>query len=194
MRQRLSARSPIASIYPTNSPPPRSVRATLIWRLFLGLGMRIRSSCTNRSSKWTPWCTRRPQESPFLYSYGKSRNASHSLNNATVCPAKVGPEGLLKAPAEGHGGTSLFFLPAVEVAVAIAAWAAKILANLSVAINRDCLPAHRYGPSRCNPVLPIPLRVRKHLGFDRNAHSRLYKRFGRRREGCIAPFHLLDHP
>src|SRR5664280_2119230 len=48
---------------------------------------------------------------------------------------------LFEAAAEKHGGSGVFFLPAIEVAMAITARAGQVLGNLGVAvIHRDALP------------------------------------------------------
>src|SRR6266849_224864 len=91
---------------------------------------------------------------------------------------EVGTQSFLKAATEDHGCPGLFFPPAIQVTVAIAARAAKILANLSVAIDHRCLPAHRRGPMMCNRGPPSLPRGRRHRGFDRNVRSESYKRSG----------------
>src|SRR5712691_4065111 len=105
---------------------------------------------------------------PFLEKY-----------SSAILLTKVGTKGLFKAATEDHRCPCLFFLPAIQIAVAVASRAAKILANLRVAIDHHGLPAHRCGPVMCNRAPPSQPRERRHRGFDRNAHSRLYKRFGR---------------
>src|ERR1035441_1460404 len=48
---------------------------------------------------------------------------------------------LLKAAAEKHGGANVFLLPAIEIAMTVAARAGQVLGNLGVAvIHRDALP------------------------------------------------------
>src|SRR5439155_14020362 len=70
-------------------------------------------------------------------------------HSSAILLAKVGAESLFKAAAKDHRCPCLFFLPPIQVAVAIAARAAKILADLRVAIDHRCRPAHRRGPVRC---------------------------------------------
>src|SRR5580704_12818408 len=74
---------------------------------------------------------------------------------------EVGAEGLLKRAAEGHGGTRFFFLPAIEIAVAIAARATEVLADLCVAKDH-----RRYLPWAARQlwrrkVLPNQLQERR---------------------------------
>src|SRR5271169_4841659 len=52
-----------------------------------------------------------------------------------VFSAEVSAERDLKAPAENHGRTRVFFPPTIEIPVAVAAWTAKIPANLCVAVG-----------------------------------------------------------
>src|ERR1019366_426088 len=47
-----------------------------------------------------------------------------------VFPAKKGGDGLFKGSTEKHGGTSVFLLPTIEVAVPVPARTAKVLADL----------------------------------------------------------------
>src|SRR6266567_2501318 len=115
-------------------------------------------------------------------------------HSSAILLTKVGTQSFFKAATEDHRCPGLFFLPAIQITVAIATRAAKILANLRVAIDHHCLPAHRCGSVMCIRVPPSRPQGRRHRGFDRNVHSRLYKRFGRRREDWIEPFHRPDHP
>src|ERR1019366_2862104 len=61
-----------------------------------------------------------------------------------VFTAKKGGDGLFERSAKQHGGTRVFFLPAIEVAVPVTTRAAKVLADLGVGI------CHRVASS---PVL-----------------------------------------
>ena len=54
-----------------------------------------------------------------------------------VFVSKESPERVFEGPAEQHGGASVFFLPAVKVAVAIAAGTGEVLADLSVAVGHQ---------------------------------------------------------
>src|SRR6267154_6755490 len=109
--------------------------------------------------------------------------------SSAIFLTKVGTQSFFKTATEDHRCPCLFFLPAIQVTVPIAARAAKILADLRVAIDHHCLPAHRRGPSRCNRVPPSPLQGRRHRGSGKSDRSELYKRFGRLREVCKAFFH-----
>src|SRR6266567_7946441 len=115
-------------------------------------------------------------------------------HSSAILLTKVGTKSPFKAATEDHRCPCLFFLPAIQIAVTIATRAAKILANLRVAIDHRCLPARRCGRVTCNQAPPSPPQGRRHRGFDRNVHSRLYKRFRRRREDWIEPFRRPGHP
>src|SRR5208282_3090480 len=54
---------------------------------------------------------------------------------SAVLPAEVGRQSLFKAAAKDHGSADILFLPAIEVAVPVAARAAEKLADLRVAID-----------------------------------------------------------
>ncbi len=57
---------------------------------------------------------------------------------------------LLEAAAEKHGGANIFLLPAIQIAMAVAAGAGQVLGNLGVAvIHRDAVPFS----------VPLPLTV-----------------------------------
>ena len=56
-------------------------------------------------------------------------------HRSRILSCEVGAESLLKAAAKDHGGPRFFLPPAVEIAVAIAARAAQVLADLGVAIR-----------------------------------------------------------
>src|SRR5713226_5515934 len=115
-------------------------------------------------------------------------------HRGAILLTKIGTQSFFEAATEDHRRPGLFFPPAIQVTVAIAAGAAQILANLRVAIDHRCLPAHRCGPVMCNRVPPSPPRGQRHRGFDRNVRSESYKRSGRPREDWIEPFHRSDHP
>ena len=51
---------------------------------------------------------------------------------------EVSAESLLKAAAKDHGRPSVLLAPAIEIAVAIAARAAQVMADLGVAVNHRC--------------------------------------------------------
>src|SRR5712692_11933736 len=82
-------------------------------------------------------------------------------HSSAILLTKVGPKSLFKAATEDHRCPCLFFPPPIQVTEAIAARAAKILANLRVAIDHHCLPAHRCGPVMCSRVPPSPPRGRR---------------------------------
>src|SRR6266436_2686715 len=113
---------------------------------------------------------------------------------SAILPTKVSTKNFFKTAAEEHRCPGLFFPPSIQIAVAIAAGAAKILANLRVAIDHRCLPALRRGPVMCIRVPPSRPRGRRHRDFGKRVRSELYKRSGRRREDWLEPFHLPDHP
>src|SRR5258708_19301036 len=99
-------------------------------------------------------------------------------HRGAVLFTKVGTQSVFKAAAKDHCCPCLFFPPAIQIAEAVAARAAKILANLRVAIDHHCLPAHRCGPVMCNRVPPSLPQGRRHRGFGKSVRSVLYKRSG----------------
>jgi hypothetical protein len=54
-----------------------------------------------------------------------------------ILPLEVGTHGLLERSAEQHGRPCVFLLPAIEVAMLVAARAAQILADLGIAVGLD---------------------------------------------------------
>src|SRR6266481_9358452 len=115
------------------------------------------------------------------------RNSAVSIpffekHSSAILLAKVGTQSFFKAATEDHRCPCLLFSPPIQVTVAIAAGAAKILADLRVAIDHHCLPAHRHLPVMCIQALPSRPRVRRRRGFGKSAHSESYKRFGPPRE------------
>src|SRR6266705_4633680 len=110
-------------------------------------------------------------------------------HSSAILLTKVGPKSFFKAATEDHRCPCLFFPPAIQIAVAVAARAAKILANLRVAIDHHCLPAHRCEPVMRNRVPPSLSQGRKHRGFGKSVRSAVYKRSARPREDCRALFH-----
>src|SRR5713226_3505294 len=100
-------------------------------------------------------------------------------HSSAVLLTKVGAQSLFKAAAEDHRCPGLFFPPAIQVAVAIAARAAQVLTDLRVAIDHRCPFAHRCGPVMCNRGPPSLPRGRRHRGFGKSVRSELYKRSGR---------------
>src|SRR6266851_2896246 len=115
-------------------------------------------------------------------------------HSSAILLTKVGPKSCFKAATEDHRCPCLFFLPAIQITVAIATRAAKILANLRVAIDHHCLPAHRCRTAMCIQEPPSPPRGRRHRGFGKSVRSEWYKRSGRPREDCRALFHRPGHP
>src|SRR6266705_906742 len=67
----------------------------------------------------------------------------YEKRSSAILLTKVGSQSFFKAATEDHRRPCLFFTPAIQVAVAIAPRAAKILADLRVAIDHRCRPAHR---------------------------------------------------
>src|SRR6266581_7176506 len=112
-------------------------------------------------------------------------------HGSAILLAKVGTESFFKAATKDHRRPRLFFPPAIQVTVAIAARTAQVLTDLRVAIDHRCRPAHRCGPVMCIRVPPSPPRGRRHRGFGNSVCSELYKRSGRPREDCGVLFHRL---
>src|SRR6266702_2007653 len=83
-------------------------------------------------------------------------------HSGAILLRKVGTESFFKAATEDHRCPCFFFTPPIQIAVAIAARAAKILADLRVAIDHRCRPAHRCATVMCIRVLPSPPQGRKH--------------------------------
>src|SRR6202795_2803586 len=80
----------------------------------------------------------------------------------TIFLAEKGAQGILEAATENHRCPGLFFPPAIQVTVAIAAGAAQILTDLCVAIDHRCLPADRSRRVKCIRVPPSLPRERRH--------------------------------
>src|SRR5882762_10149077 len=99
-------------------------------------------------------------------------------DSSAILLSKVGAQSFLKAATEDHRCPCLFFPPSIQIAVAIAARAAQVLADLRVAIDHRCLPSHRCGSVMCIQVLPSLPRGRRHRGFGKSVRSELYKRSG----------------
>src|SRR5229473_2756638 len=115
-------------------------------------------------------------------------------HSSAILLTKVGPKSFFKAATEDHRCPGFFFPPAIQITVAIAARAAKILANLRVAIDHHCLPAHRRGPVMCIQAPPSPPRGRRRRGFGKSVRSELCKMSGLPREDCGVLFHRPGHP
>src|SRR5260370_34525874 len=81
-----------------------------------------------------------PERTPFLEERSRA-----------VVSLEVSRQRLFEAAPEHHRRTRLFFSPAIEVAMPVAAWAAKVLSDLGVAID------HRRSVPR---VFPRPLRTK----------------------------------
>src|SRR5713101_6616225 len=109
-------------------------------------------------------------------------------HSSAILLTKIGTQSFFKAATEDHRCPCLFYPPSIQITIAIAARAAKILANLGVAIGHHCLPAHRRGPVMCIRVPPSLPRGRRHQDFDKNGHSGLYKRSEQPREDWLEPF------
>src|ERR1700730_12418220 len=81
---------------------------------------------------------------------------------------EVGPESLFKRSTKGHGRTRFSFLPAIAIAVAIAARATQVLADLCVAKDhRRFLPLAARQLWR-GKVLPNLRRERRNQGSGRS--------------------------
>src|ERR1700738_5621849 len=74
--------------------------------------------------------------------------------SSAILFTKVGPKSFFKTATEDHRCPGLLFAPAIHVTVAIAARTAKVLADLCVAIDHHCHPAHRCGSVMCIRVPP----------------------------------------
>src|SRR5712692_1241445 len=75
---------------------------------------------------------------PFLEKHGSA-----------ILLTKIGTQSFFKAATEDHRCPGLFFSPAIQITVAIAARATQVLTDLRVAIDHHCLPAHRCGTAMC---------------------------------------------
>src|SRR2546430_2679318 len=58
-------------------------------------------------------------------------------NGRRVFAEEVGSQSPFEGSAEEHGGSRILLLPAIEIAVAITAWARQILADLGVAVEHQ---------------------------------------------------------
>src|SRR5260370_41902551 len=72
-----------------------------------------------------------------------------------ILSAKIGTHSFLKAATEDHSRPRLFFPPAIQIAVAIAAGAAHGLTDLRVAIDHRCPFAQRSGPAISMQLPPM---------------------------------------
>src|SRR5207302_4049838 len=54
-----------------------------------------------------------------------------------VLPQKEGGQSAFKGAPEEHGGPDVFLLPAIEIAMTVAAWAGQILADVGIAIGHE---------------------------------------------------------
>src|SRR5579871_6759225 len=62
-------------------------------------------------------------------------------DGSRILVVEIGSQCCFKAPAEDHRCTSVFFLPAVHVSIAVLTRTPKVTTNLRVAVNhRDFLP------------------------------------------------------
>src|SRR5271170_61167 len=80
---------------------------------------------------------------------------------------EVGMKSFFKAAAKDHGCAGILLTPTIEIAVAIAAGAAKILADLRVAIDHGRPPANGSPQPPGTRVLPTRLRERMPRGSER---------------------------
>src|SRR5260370_40383162 len=115
-------------------------------------------------------------------------------HGSAILLTKVGPQSFFKTATEDHRCPGLFFPPAIQVTVAVAARAAQVLTDLRVAIDHRCPFAHRSGPMMYSRAPPSPPRGRRHRGFGKSVRSGWYKRSGRPREVYRALFHRPGHP
>src|SRR6266403_6091524 len=74
--------------------------------------------------------------------------------SSAILLRKVSTQSLFKAATEDHRCPGLFFPPAIQITVAVAARAAQVLTDLRVAIDHHCLPAHRCEPVMCIQAPP----------------------------------------
>src|SRR5579863_2094464 len=96
--------------------------------------------------------------------------------STAILSTEVSAKSTLKAAAESHGRTGLLFAPAVKIAIAIAARAAEILADLCVAIDHRRLSGPPKDRSQGRADFPIRRQARMPRGSDKNVHSRWYER------------------
>src|SRR5260370_113875 len=115
-------------------------------------------------------------------------------HSSAILLTKVGTKSLFKTATEDHRCPGFFFLPAIQITVAIATRAAQVLTDLRIAIDHRFLPAHRCRTVMCIQEPPSPPRGRRHRGSGKSVRSEWYKRSGRPREVYRALFHRPDHP
>src|SRR6202035_4205609 len=75
-----------------------------------------------------------------------------------------------EAAPERHRCTRLFFFPPIEVAMPVAAWAAKVLSDLGVAIDHRRYAFAFRRPFR-RKALPTPSQEQKLRGFEMTDRS-----------------------
>src|SRR4029077_6563219 len=91
-----------------------------------------------RSSSWIPCCSILSQISPFeLQTLVLTGRPLAKQDGGRVFAEEVGAQGLFEGSAEEHGGPGILLSPAVEVAMAIASRAGKVLTDLGVAIDHE---------------------------------------------------------
>src|SRR2546429_250406 len=113
---------------------------------------------------------------------------------STIFSSEVSSQGILKAPAEDHGRTSFLFLPAIQIAIPIAARAPQILTDSRVAVDHKCLTARCSAPGTYNRELPSLLPGRTLRGFDTSVRSGSCTRCERLHGDGRGPFHRRGHP
>src|SRR5271157_4831169 len=84
---------------------------------------------------------------------------------------EIGRQGGLKASPEDHGCPSVFLPPAIEVAMAVAPWAAQILGELGVAIGHGRSPVLLSRGWIQRKVPPIQRPERRLRGSGRSGRS-----------------------
>src|SRR5690349_11699021 len=101
---------------------------------------------------------------------------------------------LLEAATKDHPCPCLFFFPAVEIAIAVAARASQIMADLRIDIDHCRLPSRPLVLRRCNRELPNRIPEQRLQGSDKNARSGRPVTYGQLRGDSIGPFHPLGRP
>src|SRR5580658_1052254 len=100
---------------------------------------------------------------------------------ARVFSVEVGTERSLKAPPKNHRRTRVLFPPTIEIPIPVAAGAAEVLANLSVAVRHWTLPPPpEFPPPGPSTAFPTHRQEQTHRGSESCGHSESYARYGLR--------------
>src|ERR1700677_1367169 len=94
---------------------------------------------------------------------------------ARVFSVEVGTERSLKAPAKNHRRTRVLFPPTIEIPIPVAAGAAEVLANLSVAVRHWTLPPPpEFPPPRPSTAFPTHRKEQTHRGSESRSEEGRY--------------------